>query len=113
MSIKQNGSAEPVGLQRLVRQLREEADLCRNETATDIADLLEAAAKELDGMLLLQCGRKQDQEELRRCVSTLDDIASDSPCLGRDDMVKRAQRTLLDIGAWRKAVPGEPGAFTV
>jgi len=97
----------------LIAALRAGADLCRNETATDVADLLEAAAKELDGMLLLQCGRRQDHEELRRCVSTLDDIASDSPWLNREDMMRRARQCLMDIGAWRKATPDESGAFTV
>jgi hypothetical protein len=102
-----------VDLHPLVRQLRDEADLCRNETATDIANLLDAAAKELEGMVLLQCGRKQDQEELRRCVAVLDDIASDSPWLERQAMMQRARRVLLDIGAWRKATPGEKGSFIV
>lgn len=31
----------------IVDQLRDEADLCRNETATDIADLLDKAADEI------------------------------------------------------------------
>lgn len=35
----------------LVARLREEADLCRNETATDIATLLDEAADALDGRI--------------------------------------------------------------
>ncbi len=33
--------------ENIVDQLRDEADLCRNETATDIADLLDKAADEI------------------------------------------------------------------
>lgn len=40
----------PVRYSELVRRLRDEADLCRNETATDVADLLDEAADALDGL---------------------------------------------------------------
>lgn len=94
-------------VQRLVRQLRDEADLCRNETATDIADLLDAAAKELDGMALLTAGREQDQAELKICVNALDRIACDREWVTRKDMIQISGRALCDIGAWREVKQGE------
>lgn len=38
---------DDAGVRDLIDRLHTEADLCRNETATDIADLLDEAAKAL------------------------------------------------------------------
>lgn len=40
------GSLHPV-VRRLIRELKDEADLCRNETAHDVASLLDEAADAL------------------------------------------------------------------
>ncbi len=115
MEQNQTADQNSGSLDALVRQLRDEADLCRNETATDIAELLDAAAKELDGLALMKAGREQDQRELKRCISTLDGIATDYTWMTRKDMVNRATAALLDVGAWvntKPKAPNAPNAFT-
>jgi hypothetical protein len=42
--MKQKETSNADCLQRLVRRLRDESALCRNETATDVANLLDEAA---------------------------------------------------------------------
>jgi len=46
--MKPTKDANAVASSALVRRIRDEADLCRNETATDIADLLDEAADALE-----------------------------------------------------------------
>ena len=48
MSDIETEKAQPRRLKRMVRRLHDEADLCRNETATDVADLLDEAAAALE-----------------------------------------------------------------
>ena len=96
-----------LGSSGLVRRLREEADLCRNESATDVAALLDEAAKELDGLVLMEAGREQDQRELKRCIEALDRIAMAYEWMNRKDMIDSATAALCDIGAWRKVEPND------
>ena len=65
-----------------------------------------------DALALMEAGRAQDQEELKRCVSTLDEIASDREWMTRAEMVKRATSALLDVGAWSKTTKPTTDAFT-
>ena len=64
-------------------------------------------AKLQHALNLMTAGREQDQSELRRCVLTLEAIASDYEWMKRKEMVQRAGEALCDIGAWRKVSSGE------
>ena len=59
----------------MVQNLRDEADLCRNETATDIADLLDEAASCIVAMASQFKGAKADlaaaQERIRELETAL------------------------------------------
>lgn len=60
----------------LIKNLRDEADLCRNETATDIADLLDDAASALIATGALFSALKDERNGLAARVRELEGDAS-------------------------------------
>lgn len=50
---------------------------------------------------------KLETSNMNHCIKALDRIASDLERMKRQDMVQIASESLVEIGAWRKALPGE------
>ncbi len=72
----------------LIRNLQDEADLCRNETAEDIAELLDDAASSIVAMSLQFKALKDERNGLAARVGELEAI--------RTQMVDAADATLCD-----------------
>ena len=75
---------------QMLERMISERDLCRNDGANEIAELLDEAAT-----------------KMKRLIFVLDEMACDYEHYKRKDMVEKAGWILCEVGAWRKVEKGE------
>lgn len=99
-------------IRKLADRLRDEEDLCRNETATDIADLLGEARRELQrlelGLDLCRAGRFHEWEDFCALTKVLSEVAQGlKDSSDRNEQCRRAYRKLNAITTHLWMIPAE------
>ena len=101
-------AAEANGGERsqLIEELRTEADLCRNETADDVADLLDDAASSLVAISAMANALKDERDALKRHAEAMAEVLGWLNRLGGLGYDKHA-RIEAALDAYRAEFKGE------